>query len=465
MKLYNMSILDLNKSIRNGNISATEIANETIKLIHNYNPLINAWTKITDKRMLKEASFIDKNKGIKLSLLAGIPYAVKNIFDVAGYTTIAGANMFSNRIPALKDAWVINKLCKSGSILSGMLNMDAYAYGFTTENSYYGTTRNPRNLQYIAGGSSGGSASAVASGLVHYSLGTDTNGSVRVPSSLCGIFSLKPTFGRISRNGVHTFVPSLDNIGFFSRRVDDLAIIYDYIQGKDNKDKFQVNCPIQNVFSKLHLGKNYLNCGILSGFFSTWCDNNAKIATNIVGKALQANDEIVIEETELARSAAYIITASESGNQYLPILRQTPEKFEINSKYRLIAGAMIPSAWYIQAQRFRRFFQKKVLSILKKIDILIAPATPCTAVQIGQQNIHINNQDLLVRSNMGMLTQPISFLGLPVCTVPVMTSNTLPIGIQLISAPFKEDILLYAAYILEQQGITATQINITDIKQ
>ncbi|PPI87684.1 Asp-tRNA(Asn)/Glu-tRNA(Gln) amidotransferase GatCAB subunit A [Candidatus Pantoea edessiphila] len=464
MKLNNMSILNLNSAIQNGDISVNEIANKTIEMIREYNPILNAWTEITKKRILKEAKIVNqKHKtGKKLTLLSGIPYAVKNIFDVSGYTTISGASIFITHPVAQDDAWVISKLSSSGAMLSGMLNMDAYAYGFTTENSYYGTTHNPHNLKLIAGGSSGGSAAAVAAGLIHFSLGTDTNGSVRVPASLCGIFGLKPTFGRLSRSGVHTFAPSLDHIGLFARRAEDLAIVYDYIQGIDIKDPFQADYPI--IKTLLHLKKynKKLRCATLGGFFSYWCNEDVYKVMLIASKALQSNDEIVIPETELARSAAFIITAGESGNQYLPALRQIPEKFEHNSRERLLAGAIIPSHWYIQAQRFRRYFQQQVLPLFKHFDIFIAPATPCTAINIGQLDINIKGHILPAKSSIGMLTQPISFLGLPVCTVPFKTQNGLPVGIQLIAAPFKEEITLRAAYFLEKQGLTMPQISIND---
>jgi aspartyl-tRNA(Asn)/glutamyl-tRNA(Gln) amidotransferase subunit A len=196
------------------------------------NPQINAWTQITERRMLAEADQIDAlRRTVSRYRRWRGPYAVKNLFDVAGETTLAGAQLFSDRPPAVNDGWAVRQICAAGGLLSGMVNMDAYAYGFTTENSHYGATHNPHDLQRIAGGSSGGSAAAVAAGLVHFSLGSDTNGSIRVPASLCGIFGLKPTFGRLSRAGSHPFVASLDHIGPFARCVDDLAAVYDALQG------------------------------------------------------------------------------------------------------------------------------------------------------------------------------------------------------------------------------------------
>lgn len=164
-------------------------------------------------------------------------------------------------------------------------------------------------------------------------------------------------------------------------------------------------------------------------------------------------------EAELARSAAFIMTAAEGGNHYLPALRQVPEQFELNSRERLLAGAMMPAAWYLQAQRFRRHFQQQVLPLFSQFDLLIAPATPCSAITIGQQTITINGEELPAKASMGMLTQPISFLGLPVCTVPLTTRSGLPIGLQLIARPFNEAAVLRAAWALEQQGITLAQIN------
>lgn len=460
MKTGDVSIQTLQQAIRQGEISAREVAEQTLQAIEQHNPALNAWTEITGPRMLKEASAVDaqRQRGEPLPPLAGIPYAVKNLFDVAGHSTLAGARLFSDRPAAQADAFAIGKLRHAGALLSGMLNMDAYAYGFTTENSHYGPTRNPRDLSRVAGGSSGGSAAAVAAGLVHFSLGTDTNGSIRVPASLCGIFGLKPTFGRLSRSGSHPFVASLDHIGPLARRVEDLALVYDLLQGADPADAFQAVRPPEATLPGLSQGSEGLRCGVLGGFFARWCDEDARAAVATVAAALEAQEEVVMPEAELARSAAFIMTAAEGGNHYLPALRQKPEVFEPNSRERLLAGAMMPGAWYVQAQRFRRHFQQQVLPLFDRFDVLIAPATPCSAITIGQQTLSIQAESLPAKASMGMLTQPISFLGLPVCTVPLATQSGLPIGLQLIARPFNEAAALRAAWTLEQRGITLPQI-------
>ncbi|MDY0899604.1 AtzE family amidohydrolase [Pantoea agglomerans] len=461
MRLGDVSIQTLQRAIQQGEISALEVAKRTLQAVEQHNPALNAWTEVTGPRMLKEAADVDaqRQRGETLPPLAGIPYAVKNLFDVAGHTTLAGASLFSDRPAARADAFAVDKLRHSGALLSGMLNMDAYAYGFTTENSHYGATHNPHDLSRVAGGSSGGSAAAVAAGLVHFSLGTDTNGSIRVPASLCGIFGLKPTFGRLSRSGSHPFVASLDHIGPLARRVEDLALVYDLLQGADHTDAFQAAHPLTSTLPGLSQGSEGLRCGVLGGFFARWCDEDARAAVAVVAAALDAQEEVLMPDAELARSAAFIMTAAEGGNHYLPALRQTPEQFEPNSRERLLAGAMMPGAWYVQAQRFRRHFQQQVLPLFDRFDVLIAPATPCSAITIGQQTLSIQGESLPAKASMGMLTQPISFLGLPVCTVPLATRSGLPIGLQLIARPFNEEAVLRAAWALEQRGITIPQIN------
>ncbi|MCG8710724.1 AtzE family amidohydrolase [Brenneria sp. 4F2] len=453
-QVQTLSIKQIRHGLQSGEFSARELAQRSLDAIERVNPTINAYTTITRRRMLDEAESVDRRHklGEPLPALAGVPYAVKNLFDVAGETTLAGAQLFSQRPAASQDAFAIARLSQAGAMLSGMLNMDAYAYGFTTENSHYGATRNPRDTQRIAGGSSGGSAAAVAAGLVNFTLGSDTNGSIRVPSSLCGIFGLKPTFGRLSRRGSHPFVASLDHIGPMARNTEDLSLVFDALQGQDSADRFQAPRPDLTCAERLTAGNDGLRCAVLDGYFSDWSSDDAKSAVRQVAHALNAQTHVSLPEANLARTAAFILSASEGGNQYLPALRDTPELFEPFSRERLLAGAMIPAAWYIQAQRFRDYFRRQVLPLFEHTDLLIAAATPCCATRIGQESMRINGVDLPVRANMGMLTQPISFVGLPVVTVPMKTASGLPIGVQIIAAPWREDRCLRAAWALEQQG-------------
>ncbi|WP_312688827.1 AtzE family amidohydrolase [Kosakonia sp.] len=453
-----LSIGEIQRGLRAKHFSATELAQQTLTRIAQHNPRLNAFTEITAPRLLAEAVAIDQRltSGETLPALAGVPYAVKNLFDIKGITTLAGAELFSTQPPAAEDAFALRQLHCAGATLAGALNMDAYAYGFTTENSHYGPTRNPRDPERVAGGSSGGSAAAVAAGMVNFSLGSDTNGSIRVPASLCGIYGLKPTFGRLSRSGSHPFVASLDHIGPLARSTDDLTRVYDTLQGHDADDRWQSSRPDEAALPQL-TSSTTLRCAVLGGFFSDWCDDNARQAVARVAQALGAADTLTLPQAELARTAAFLLSAAEGGNHYLPALRSDADRFEANSRERLLAGVMTPSAWYLQAQRFRGWFRDNTLPLFNNVDLLLAPATPCTATRIGASTVRINGCDLPVKASMGMLTQPISFLGLPVVTVPLNTGSGLPIGVQIIGAPWQEVHCLQAAWRLEQSGILYSQ--------
>ncbi len=453
-----LSIRDIQQGLHYGQFSAVELARQALARIGRDNPQVNAFTDVTAARMLREAATVDERlrQGETLPPLAGVPFAVKNLFDIEGVTTLAGATLFSDQQPATSDAFAIKQLQSAGALLAGALNMDAYAYGFTTENSHYGPTRNPRDIRRIAGGSSGGSAAAVAAKLVNFTLGTDTNGSIRVPASLCGVLGLKPTFGRLSRTGSHPFVASLDHIGPLARFTDDLAHVYDALQGHDAADHWQSSRAISPVSDTLSRATP-LRCAVLGGWFDEWSDGAAHDAVARVARALGATEKLNLPDVALARAAAFLLSAAEGGNHYLPALRREPERFEPHSRERLLAGAMTPSAWYTQAQRFRAWFRDQTLPLFSHFDVLIAPATPCSATLIGETTMRINGTDLPVKASMGMLTQPISFLGLPVVTVPLKTPGGLPIGVQIIGAPWQEMHCLQAAWRLEQAGILYQQ--------
>lgn len=459
MTIMNLKISEIHRALREKSFSATELAQQTLTAIERATRHLNAWTTITAERCLHAAALTDQRiqAGEPLRPLDGIVYAVKNLFDVKDHTTLAGTELFAENAPAKIDAFAIQQLTQAGAGLSGMLNMDAFAYGFTTENSHYGATRNPHDLQRTAGGSSGGSAAAVAAGLVNFSLGSDTNGSIRVPASLCGIFGLKPTFGRLSRQGSHPFVASLDHIGPLSRSVADLALVYDCLLGFDKSDNAQLQQPLEYASDKLHEAAPKQRYAVLNGYYQQLADDDARQAVKQVALALNCQQEITDEFATESRAAAFIITAAEGGNQYLPLLRTRPDLFEPNSRERLLAGAMIPTNWYLQAQRFRSFACQQAQKLFHGADILIAPATPCSATLLGQETLRIHEIDYPLRASLGMLTQPISFLGLPVVTVPLRTASKLPIGVQLIAAPFNEIACLQAAAYLEAAGVTQSQ--------
>ncbi len=258
-------------AVRAGEISAIEIVKATLARIEARDPRLNCFTKVTAERALAEARTVDARRasGADPGPLAGVPFAVKNLFDLKGIVTIAGSKIDAARPPAVADATIVERLVAAGAIPVGALNMDEYAYGFTTENSHYGASRNPHDPRRITGGSSGGSAAAVAGGLVPLSLGSDTNGSIRVPASLCGIFGLKPTYGRLSRAGARLFAASLDHVGPFARSVEDLAAAYDAMQGPDPRDPVCTAGPPEPVSGELGRGVSGLRVAMLGGHFAS----------------------------------------------------------------------------------------------------------------------------------------------------------------------------------------------------
>jgi AtzE family amidohydrolase len=337
-------------------------------------------------------------------------------------------------------------------VLVGALNMGEYAYDFTGENVHDGPSRNPHDISRMTGGSSGGSAGAVAGGLVPIALGSDTNGSIRVPASLCGIFGLKPTYGRLSRAHTFPFVASFDHVGPLARSARDLALAYDGMQGHDPDDPVCADRPVEAVAPLLGRGSEGLRIAIAGGYFRSGAFPQARTALERVASALAVKREVELPEAQRARAAAYVITASEGAALHLGRLRKRARDFDPAVRDRLIAGAMIPATLVDQAQKFRRWYRDQMLALFAGVDAILAPVTPCTAPAIGQQTFVLDGVEVNLRANIGVYTQPISFVGLPVVAVPVPL-EPLPIGVQIIAAPWREDIPLRIAHALEEAGV------------
>ena len=433
--------------------SALTIVDAALARIEKCNGPLNCFTSVVAERARKHARAIDqaRSKGRPLGSLAGVPFAAKNLFDVAGLPTLAGSKINRDRKPAARDATVIERLEAAGAVLVGTLNMGEYAYDFTGENIHDGPSRNPHDLGRMTGGSSGGSGGAVAGGLVPLALGSDTNGSIRVPASFCGIFGLKPTYGRLSRARTFPFVASLDHVGPLARSVRDLALAYDVMAGHDAGDPVCAKRPAEAVMPVLDRGTAGLRIAVAGGYFQKGTFAEAQAAVVRVASALNVRRKIEIPEVERARSAAYVITAAEGAALHLIRLRERAKDFDPAVRDRLIAGAMVPATLVVQAQKFRRWYRARVLELFDTVDAILAPATPCTAPVIGQQTFKLDGIELPLRPNIGIYTQPISFIGLPVVAVPVPLAS-LPIGVQIIAAPWREDVALRIANALEQAG-------------
>ena len=398
-----------------------------------------------------------RSRRASLSVRSPVPFAVKNLFDVAGLPTRAGSKINRDLPPASRDATLIERLEASGAVLVGALNMGEYAYDFTGENIHDGASRNPHDPTRMTGGSSGGSGGAVGGALVPIALGSDTNGSIRVPSSFCGIFGLKPTYGRLSRARSFPFVASFDQLGPFARSVADLALAYDAMQGPDADDAACTTRPVEPVTPHLAEDISGLRIALAGGHFQTKMFPEAVEAVARVAKALSVTRTVDIPEAARARAAAYVITTTEGASLHLDRLRKRPDDFDPAVRDRLIAGAMIPAPLVDRAQKFRRWYRAQVLKIFETVDVLIAPATPCIAPKIGQTTFVLDGVELPVRANIGIHTQPISFIGLPVVAVPVPL-EPMPIGVQIIAAPWREDIALRVAHALERMGAVAAPL-------
>ncbi len=447
MTPHTQTAIALAAAIRAKQCSATEALADHIARIESLEPTLNCFTDKCFSRAAAEAARVDAAiaKGEAPGPLAGVPFAVKNLFDIFGLPTRAGSKIRRTARPAASDSPHIQRLNAAGAVLLGGLNMDEFAYGFVTENAHDGNTHNPHDITRIAGGSSGGSAASVAAGFAPLSLGSDTNGSIRVPAGLCGIFGLKPSYGRIARAGSFPFVDSFDHLGPFARSTADLALAYDLLQDEDR------------ATPHLGMGINGARVATLGGWFEHGAAAEMLEAVAQVASAFNATARALLPEAQRARAAAFCITAFEGGQLHKKDLIARPWDFDPATRPRLLAGALQPAETIYQAQRFRAWFRQQALELFARYDLLLAPATPCTAPLIGQPTLNIGGEELPLRPNMGLYTQPISFIGLPVVCVPV-ASPGLPRGVQLIAAPGREALALAAAARLEEVGVAISKV-------
>lgn len=442
-------------AVRDGEVGAEAVTAACLDRIGRLDPAINAFTDVTAERALSRARSLDaaRARGEALGPLAGVPFAAKNLFDIAGLPTRAGSKINRERPPAKRDAVLVERLEAAGAVLLGGLNMGEYAYDFTGENAHDGPCRNPHDTGRMAGGSSSGSGAATAAGFAPLSLGSDTNGSIRVPSSLCGIYGLKPTYGRLPRTRSFPFCDSLDHLGPFARDVTDLALAYDALQGPDAEDPACAQRATQASLPELPKGIDGLRIAVASGYFATDGMPEASAAVAQVADGLGAKRVVELEGAAISRAAAFLITNAESATLHLPRLRSRADDFDPETRDRFLAGAMLPAAWYVQAQRARRWFHDRMMQVFDGVDLVIAPATPCPAPEIGRKTLVLRGETVPLRPNLGLFTQPISCIGLPVVTVPVFVGR-LPIGVQLIAPPWREDLALRAAQALAEAGVS-----------
>jgi aspartyl-tRNA(Asn)/glutamyl-tRNA(Gln) amidotransferase subunit A len=316
--------------------------------------------------------------------------------------------------------------------------MDEFAYGFVTENAHDGPTHNPHDRARIAGGSSGGSAAAVGADMVPLALASDTNGSIRVPAALCGIFGIRPTYGGLSRRGAYPFVDSLDTVGPLARTATDLTAAF---------------AALSPAFEPYPQSRSAWRCARLGAYFAEGLLPEASAAVDLVCEALGATATVELPHARQAREAAFLITAAEGGALHVDRLRTRAGEYDPATRDRLIAGALMPAVWYLQAQRFASFFHAEMAAAFASHEVLITAATPYPATRIGQRTIVIDGREMEIRPNLGIFTQPITLAGVPVVTVPIVAGDALPVGVQLIGRAGAENLLLAVAEELERRGV------------
>ena len=447
------SVSDIAGAIRSRATTALVVMQGVLGDIERRDPLYTCFTRVFRDEALKAAREIDARiaAGLDAGPLAGVPFAVKDLFDVAGLPTTAGAATRLTAAPAGRDARVVARLKAAGAILVGTLNMDEYAYGFATVNAHFGTTRNPADTTRLAGGSSGGSAASVAAGLVPLTLGSDTNVSIRVPASLCGVWGMRPADGALSLDGVFPFAETLDTVGPFVTSADDLALVYDVL----------AESPANPASTNPASGKT-LRVARLGGWFVRNAGAEAVSAIDRVMAHLGAIETIDLDEAEAARSSAFLITAAEGGALHLENLRRHAVEYDPAVRDRLLAGAMMSPAVLAKARAFRAHYRAVVSRLLETYDILLAPSTPVVAPRIDEATILIDGKPASARANLGIYTQPLSLAGIPVVSAPMNRHGQLPIGIQFATAPGREGDLFRLLSRLEREGVLSAYMPQTE---
>lgn len=379
--------------------------------------------------------------------LAGVPFVVKNLLDVEGHATLAGAQARANEPPATRSAAAVQALMAAGAIPVALTQMDEYACGATGENVIGGPVRNPLDPARIAGGSSAGTAAAIAAGIAPIGIGSDTNGSIRAPVSFCGIWGLRPTTGRISAQGCFPYAESLDAVGPMASDATGLAMAYRAMLGSAAEPG-----PGEPV-RPAGVSMTGLRVGILQAGFGDFAQDEAQDAVLRVASAFDAVRKIDLPEADLARDAASIISAFEVGRNH--VQRGFAERHPGYSAFvrqRMLAGLSIPEGWYQLAKAYQAVWREKLEALFDEVDLLLACTTPYAAPLIGAEQIAGGKRTYVPRADAGHLTRPVSLAGLPVVAAPCAVAG-LPLGVQLIAPPWQETRCLDVALFLEAQGL------------
>lgn len=476
-----LSISAIREGLQSKQFSCVEVTKASLDKASRLASL-NCFIEVSTESALKEAEQVDSLlKAGKQGPLLGVPVGIKDVICTKGIRTTAGSKILHNFIPPY-DATVVRKLKTAGAVSIGKLNMDEFAMGSSNENSAYGPVQNPWNPEYVPGGSSGGSAAAVAAGICPITLGTDTGGSIRQPASFCGIVGLKPTYGRVSRYGVIAYASSLDQVGGFARNVRDCALVTQAICGVDPNDATSVNQPVPNFEESLGKSIKGLRIGIPKEYFVAGLDADIKQSLQTALKTLEGLGAIPVEvslpHTELAVSVYYILAPAEAssnlarfdgiryghraeGQLDLKTLyaKSRSEGFGKEVQRRILVGTYVLSsgyydAYYLKAQKVRSLIVKDFQDAFQNhCDLIVAPTTPAAPFKIGEK---VSNPLQMYLNDI--FTIPVNLAGLPGMSIPCgFTSHGLPIGLQLIGKPWDEATLFQVASAYESETNWHTQ--------
>jgi aspartyl-tRNA(Asn)/glutamyl-tRNA(Gln) amidotransferase subunit A len=451
----NWTIANLSKAIREKEVSPIEITKAFLSRIKEFDPKINSFITVLEKQALKAARQAESEicRGKYRGPLHGIPYAPKDLFFTKGILTTCGSKILKKFRPSF-NATAIQKLSEAGAIMIGKLNMHEFAYGTNSTNPHFGPVRNPWDTERIPGGSSGGSGAALAASFVPLTLGTDTGGSIRIPSALCGVAGLKPTFGRISKYGVYPLCHSLDHPGPMARSVLDLALAMNILAGYDPQDPTTSMKPVPNYAKGLSPNLNGIRLGIPKDYYFDRLDSEVGSAIQEAVhqlKKLGAQVKLVaIPFLEEAAAAAAILLMSEAAATLEEYLLTRPQDLGKDVRSRLNVGTMVRVTQYLRAQRFRKKIQGHFADAFEKVDCLITPQLPITAPKIGQSQVSIEKAEETVPSALTRFTRIYNLIGIPSLSIPCgFSSEGLPIGLQIAGRPFAEGMVLKVGHAYE----------------
>jgi len=453
-----MSIGEAAAGLRARRFSAVDLATAAIFRIDRLNPTMRAFITVTAEQALEQARQADRElaMGQDRGPFHGVPVALKDLFYTKGVPTTAGSKVYQNFLPEY-NATVVEKLLAAGAVLLGKLNMHEFAYGITSANPHFGAVRNPWNPRHSPGGSSGGSAAAVATHMVFMAMGTDTGGSIRIPASFCGTVGLKPTYGRVSRFGVLPLGFSQDHMGPLTRSVRDAALALNAIAGHDPRDPTSSRRPVVDYVPGEDCSIRGVRIGFSDSFFFERLHEDVESAVRGAIARAQSLGAVIkpvrLPDMDALNAVARIVLLSEASSVAEPFMEDRGQ-FGPDVLALLDQGRLVPATDYINAQRLRRKMRREFEQVWQEVDCLIAPATPTPAPRIGDATIRLGGRDEDVRLASTRLVRCFNALGFPALSLPCgLSASGLPLGMQIVGPAFEEALLLRIGAALEDGGV------------